>query len=81
MELEENKFLHFSVVDVNSKEDLQFTKEDGIVFTLEQKDNVTTLNIKQGDFSKMHDGEKYFNATVEVWKKVLPEIKELSEKL
>jgi uncharacterized protein YndB with AHSA1/START domain len=76
---EQNKFLRFTVFDVRSLQRIDVNEEDGITFKLAEENGKTTLHILQGDFSPMEDGEKYRDASAEIWDKVLPKIKELAE--
>ena len=57
------------------------TDEDGITYELTNKRGDTLLHVRQGDFSVIPNGEKYFEATEQVWDRVLPKIKELAEKI
>ena len=58
---------------------IDVNEEDGITFELVEENGMTTLHILQGDFSPMEDGEKYRDASAEIWDKVLPKIKEMAE--
>lgn len=78
--VQENKLLRFTVFDVRSPERPAVTDIDGITFELAEGNGKTTLHILQGDFSVMTDGEKYRDLSAEIWDKVLPKIKQLSEK-
>lgn len=77
--VDEHKLLRFTVFDVRSSERPQVTEEDGITFELAEKNGNTTLHILQGDFSAMTDGQIYRDASAEIWDKVLPRIKQMSE--
>lgn len=77
--MEPNKLLRFTVADVRSSEKLTFSEEDGITYKLSEENGVTTLHLLQGDFAMMTDGEKYCRLSAEIWDRVLPKIKELSE--
>ena len=74
-----NKILRFTVFDVRSPKRPPVTDEDGITFQLNEANGRTALHILQGDFSVMTDGEKYRDLSAEIWDKVLPKVKELSE--
>ncbi|HEX2622305.1 MAG TPA: SRPBCC domain-containing protein, partial [Phototrophicaceae bacterium] len=76
--IEPVKLLRFTVFDTSSERP-PVTEKDGITFELDHQQGTTTLTVMQGDFGKMTDGEKYYRASIEVWKKVLPKIKELAE--
>ena len=77
--LEPNKFLRFTVFDVRGEKP-PVTEEDGITYELTELKGKTTLRLFQGDFSGMADGEKYQRLSAEVWDRVLPKVKALSEK-
>jgi len=77
--VEPNKFLRFTVFDVRGERPT-VTEEDGITYELTEQNGKTTLQLLQGDFSAMAEGEKYRNLSAEVWDKVLPKVKKLAEK-
>ena len=77
--IEQNKLIRFTVFDVRSLQKIDVNEEDGITFELVEENGMTTLHILQGDFSPMEDGEKYRDASAEIWDKVLPKIKEMAE--
>jgi uncharacterized protein YndB with AHSA1/START domain len=70
--------VRFTVFDVRSERP-PISDKDGITYILDSQDGHTVLSVAQGDFGKMPDAEKYYDATVETWEKVLPEIKSLAE--
>ncbi|MDR3577635.1 MAG: SRPBCC domain-containing protein [Anaerolineaceae bacterium] len=74
-----NKLLHFTVFDVRSEKPL-VTEEDGITYKLSEQNGITTLHLRQGDFSSMPEGAKYRDMSLAVWQRVLPKVKELAEK-
>jgi uncharacterized protein YndB with AHSA1/START domain len=76
---EPEKLLRFTVADVRSTDEYQPAAEDGITYRLWEKNGRTTLDVMQGDFAKMPDGEKYHELTAKTWERVLPKIKELAE--
>ena len=78
--VETNKFLRFTVSDTRSKK-LTLTDEDGITYKLINKNRKTLLQVRQGDFSVIPNGKKYFEATKQNWEKVLPKVKDLAEKI
>jgi uncharacterized protein YndB with AHSA1/START domain len=77
--LQPQKLLRFTVFDVRSQKP-SVTEEDGITYQLSEEDGKTTLHVLQGDFSAMPDGEKYRDRSAEVWDRVLPKVKELTER-
>jgi uncharacterized protein YndB with AHSA1/START domain len=76
--LELGRFLRFTVFDVRSERP-PVTQEDGITYQLSEEDSQTTLNVLQGDFSAMPNGEKYRDMSTEIWDRVLRKVKELTE--
>ncbi|HLO27818.1 MAG TPA: SRPBCC domain-containing protein [Anaerolineales bacterium] len=77
--LEPNKLLRFTVFDVRGEKP-PVTEEDGITYKLSERRGQTDLQVLQGNFSAMTDGEKYREMSAEVWEHVLPIMKELSER-
>jgi uncharacterized protein YndB with AHSA1/START domain len=77
--LEPEKFLRFTVFDVRSEKPT-VSEEDGITYRLSEKDGKTMLQILQGDFSAMPEGEKYRDMSAKIWDRVLPRVKELAER-
>jgi uncharacterized protein YndB with AHSA1/START domain len=77
--LEPNKLLRFTVFDVRREERPTITEEDGITYQLTQEDGKTRLQVLQGDFSVMSDGEKYQRLSGQVWDRVLGKVKALAE--
>ncbi|MCL6573177.1 MAG: SRPBCC domain-containing protein [Bacillus sp. (in: Bacteria)] len=77
--LEQNKLLRFTVFDVRSLDRETVTNEDGITFELSIEFGMTVLHILHGDFSAMQDGEKYRDASAEIWDKVLVKVKAIAE--
>jgi uncharacterized protein YndB with AHSA1/START domain len=77
--VEPKTFLRFTVFDVRGEKP-PVTEEDGITYKLAEQGSKTTLQLLQGDFSVMPDGEKYHRLSAEVWDRVLPKIKALAEK-
>ena len=79
--VQQYRLLRFTVFDVRSPERPPVTEEDGITFKLSEENGKTMLHILQGDFSAMTDGEKYRDASADIWDKVLPRVKEMAEQL
>lgn len=73
------KLLRFTVFDVRSKEKFSVSEEDGITFKLAEQNGYTMLEVRQGDFSVMKEGKKYHQQTDEIWERVLPKVKALTE--
>ena len=79
--VEPRKLLRFTVFDVRSAKRPPITEEDGITYRLSEKNGRTTLSVSQGDFSVMAQGGKYRDMSAEIWKRVLPRVKELAERM
>jgi uncharacterized protein YndB with AHSA1/START domain len=77
--LELYTLLRFTVFDVRSEKPA-VTDEDGITYRLSEQGGNTTLQVRQGDFSGMVEGEKFHRMSEEVWERVLPKVKELAER-
>src|SRR5882724_5070388 len=69
--IEPNKLLRYTVFDVRGERP-PISEEDGITFALSEQSGYTALLLTQGDFGKMDDGERFYNASVELWERVLP---------
>lgn len=76
--IEPYKMLRYTVFDVRGERP-PVSDEDGITFTLSERNGRTLLSVVQGDFGKIDDGEKYYNASVPIWERVLPRIKTAAE--
>ena len=81
--IEPGKFLAYTTIDPNST-----TVEDipenylTVTYDLREQDGQTTLNVTQGDYSKVADGEKRYQDTYnngEGWNPILIQIKKLVE--
>ncbi len=72
------KFLRFTVFDTRTERP-KVNEEDGITYELVEKGGTTTLQITQGDFSSIPEGEKYHQMTGDIWERVLPRVKKLAE--
>src|SRR5258706_7835395 len=81
--IEPGKFLAYTTIDPNST-----TVEDipenylTVTYDLREQDGQTILNVTQGDFSKVADGEKRYEDTYntgEGWNPILVQIKKLVE--
>jgi uncharacterized protein YndB with AHSA1/START domain len=77
--LEPQKLLRFTVFDIHMKKEPKVLETDGITYALTDKDGHTILSVVQGDFGKVENGELHYKATLAVWKKALPMIKQLAE--
>jgi uncharacterized protein YndB with AHSA1/START domain len=77
--LEPGYLLRYTAFDVHSPEKPTFTAQDGITYKLMQTNGKLTFHLMQGDFASLNEGEKYKEASAEVWSQVLPKIKALAE--
>jgi|SRR5690349_12960579 Uncharacterized conserved protein len=77
--LEPGKLLRFTVFDVRSKRP-SVTEQDGITYQFIEEAGKTTLDVLQGDFSAMPEGEKFRDMSAEIWGHVLPIVKGLAER-
>ena len=78
--LEPYTLLRFTVFDVHSEKPA-VTDEDGITYRLSELGGKTRLQVRQGDFSGMAEGEKFHRMSEEIWERVLPKVKELAEQV
>jgi len=76
---EPHTLLRFTVFDVRGEKPA-VTEEDGITYMLSERDGITTLQVRQGDFSGMADAEKFHRMSEEIWERVLPKVKALAER-
>lgn len=77
--VEPEKFLRFTVFDVEMGR-YPAAEDDGMTFELKEENGKTNLHVLHGDFSVLPEGRKYYDMTIDAWKKILPKIKEISEK-
>lgn len=77
--VEPYKKLRFTVMPVGESPDWEIKEDDGITYILAEENAQTTLTVLQGDFGLKPEHLQYYEATVEIWRKVLPHIKNLSE--
>lgn len=77
--IQPNSLLRFSVADVASPEVSLSSDKDGISYRLIESGGKTKLSVSQGDFSVIPESQKYYEATLAIWDRVLPKIKKLAE--
>lgn len=77
--IEPKKFLRFTVFDIEMGRHV-VDEDDGITFKLKESNNKTILHVLHGDFSILPEAQKYYDMTIEAWDRILPRVKELSEK-
>lgn len=73
-----SKLLRFTVMDIAHPVE-NLTEEDGITYIFTETDGTTTLNVRQGDFGIMEDGQKYRDMSDQIWQRVLTTVKDLAE--
>ncbi|MEP6647351.1 MAG: SRPBCC domain-containing protein [Saprospiraceae bacterium] len=82
VDFQPERLLSYTTIDPNNSE-IPDIPENYLTVTYEMKedDGTTTLTISQGDYSKVADGEKRYNDTVEGggWTSILEAIKLLLE--
>lgn len=78
--LEPEKLLRFTVFDTRSEKP-KVGPEDGITCKLSEDNGQTTLQVLQGDFSCIPDGngQKYRDMSDQTWQRVLPIVKSIAE--
>lgn len=72
--------LTFSVHDMSGKFDSVQSESDGIFYDLHEAIGLTTLAVRQGNFSKVPDGKNFYKTTIDSWNRSLPIIKMLAER-
>jgi len=81
--IEPGKYLSYTVIDPNSATIPDIPENYLTVeYILEEQDGTTLLTARQGDFSKVAEGEKRYNETYnngEGWNPILVQIKALVE--
>ena len=82
VDLQPEKFLAYTTIDPNS--DIDKVSENYLTVTYEliQNDELTVLNVTQGDYLTVEDGEKRYKEAFnngEGWNPILLEIKKLVE--
>jgi uncharacterized protein YndB with AHSA1/START domain len=73
------KLLRFTVFDAAAQTEFLVTPEDGITYELLEQEASTIFKVRQGDFSVMNNGDRYFETTTRIWERVLPKVKSLAE--
>lgn len=83
VEITPNKFLSYTVIDPHSP-DIPDIPENylTVTYSLEEKNNQTTLTVTQGDYNTVAEGQKRYKETYnngEGWNPILVGIKKLLE--
>jgi uncharacterized protein YndB with AHSA1/START domain len=82
VEIQPEKYLAYTTIDPNSgMEDIPENYLT-VTYDLSEENGRTVLNVTQGDYSKVADGEKRYRETYnngEGWNPILAEIKKLAE--
>ena len=81
IKIEPQKFLEYTTIDPNSGVPDLPENYLNVTYTLSEENGETNLIIRQGDYSKVSDGEKRYNETVQGggWSPILIEIKKIFE--
>ena len=82
VDIQPEKLLAYTTIDPNNTEVPDIPENYlTVTYELKEKDGQTELNVSQGDYSKVADGEKRYNDTVEGggWQSILDAIKMLLE--
>jgi uncharacterized protein YndB with AHSA1/START domain len=82
-QIEPGKLLIYTAIDPNSGIDDTSENYLTVTYTLAAENGHTILNVSQGDYSKVAEGERRFKETSnngEGWNPILAEIKKLVEK-
>lgn len=82
IDLKKPEFLSYTVFPTNSNlrdEQDNYLKVEHQIKKLEDKKSLLIITVS--DFTKVEDGEKRYNDTINGWNSVLPKIKELAENL
>lgn len=77
--LEKEKLLSFTVFDPNAGIEDVPSNYTAVTIELTPANGSTTLNVTQGDFTGVVDGQNRFLSAEAGWDSVLPRIKELAE--
>lgn len=75
------ELLCFNVSDVANNEKFGVGGHDGVTFELTTHggSGKTILHLAHGNFARMAEGRKLYRESTDIWERVLPIIKELSE--
>ena len=81
VEIDPGKFLSYTTIDPNAAIADRAENYLTVTYELEEENGITTLLITQGDYSKVGDGEKRYNETIDGggWQPILDQIKKLVE--
>jgi uncharacterized protein YndB with AHSA1/START domain len=81
IKIEPGKFLSYTTIDPNSGIEDKPENYLTVTYSLNERNGKTDLTVTQGDYSKVGNGEKRYNETVEGggWSPILTEIKKLAE--
>ncbi|MES2590790.1 MAG: SRPBCC domain-containing protein [Bacteroidota bacterium] len=82
--IEPEKFLEYTTIDPNSTIDYISENYLTVTYSLIEENHQTTLTVKQGDYSKVAEGDRRYNEAYnggEGWNPILIEIKKLVESI
>jgi uncharacterized protein YndB with AHSA1/START domain len=79
--IQEGQFLSYTTIDPNSSIEDRPENYTTVTYQLRTVDNVTDLEVTQGDFATVAEGEKRYKEVSENggWQPILERIKELAE--
>ncbi|MEO6917381.1 MAG: SRPBCC domain-containing protein [Chitinophagaceae bacterium] len=84
LQIDAPKLLEYSVIDPNSGIADLPENYVNVTYALEPAENKTVLTVKQGDFSKVADGQRRYEETLnngEGWNPLLVQIKAIAEEI
>lgn len=82
LDIKPEKFLAYTTIDPNSTIDDKSENYLTVTYQLTEKDNKTIFTVKQGDYSKVAEGERRYQESYnngEGWNPILVQIKEIAE--
>ncbi len=79
VEIEKEKFLRYTVFDPNGGMKDIPSNYLTVTYSLSEKGGKTQLDVSQGDYSKVENGRKRYEETVNGWGTILQKIKEIAE--
>ncbi len=79
VEIEKEKVLRYTVFDPNGGMEDTPSNYLTVTYSLTQKGGKTQLDVSQGDYARVENGQKRYEETVNGWGIVLQKIKEIAE--
>ncbi len=83
IKIQPEKYLAYTTIDPNSNVPDNPDNYLTVTYNLSELNGITNLEITQGDYSKVADGKKRYEETIEAggWNSILIQIKNLAESL